>query len=128
MKDGIRFTTASDWTATVTEVPVAKSDQTAQTVEWITLSAYSGGAGEHTLTMTVRGNNTGKARKAKIVIRCGATEITVTVEQKADKTDGTVTVRYETDAAGYVTKIFSTWTREGEPAGEECLAWEIEYE
>lgn len=86
---GIRFTAVADWTATVTEVPVVRSEQAA-TVDWLTLSAYSGGAGEHTLTMTIADNRTGKARKAEITIRCGGTKITVTVEQKAEKEDGSV--------------------------------------
>ncbi|MDE7074591.1 MAG: hypothetical protein K2O69_06025 [Odoribacter sp.] len=86
---GIRFTAVADWTATVTEVPVVRSEQAA-TVDWLTLSAYSGAAGEHTLTMTIADNRTGKARKAEIAIRCGGTKITVTVEQKAEKEDGSV--------------------------------------
>lgn len=86
--DGIRFTAASDWTATVKELEV-RSEAT-PSVDWLTLSAYSGGAGEHTLTMTIAENRTGKARKAEITIQCGATKITVTVEQTAEKEDGTV--------------------------------------
>lgn len=86
--NGIRFTAASDWTATVTELQV-RSDAT-PTVDWLTLSAYSGGAGEHTLTMSITENRTGKARKAEISIQCGATKITVTVEQTAEKADGSL--------------------------------------
>lgn len=87
--NGIRFTAASDWTATVTEEAAVRSEAVAQ-VEWLTLNKYSGGAGEHMLQMTIRDNLTGKARKAKITIRCGGTEIVITVEQKAVKEDGTV--------------------------------------
>lgn len=87
--NGIHFSAASDWTATVTEVPIVRNEQP-QTVEWITLNMYSGGAGEHTLTMTIRDNLTGKSRKAKITICCGVTEITITIEQQAAKADGTV--------------------------------------
>lgn len=86
--NGIRFTAVADWTATVTEETVARSEA-APEVEWLTLSSYGGGPGEHTLQMTIRDNLTGKTRRAKITIRCGATEIVVTVEQKAAREDGT---------------------------------------
>ena len=52
-------------------------------VEWLELSAYSGGPGEYTLTLTLIENLTGKDRKATIEIRCGNDVITITVEQKA---------------------------------------------
>ncbi len=51
-------------------------------VDWLTLSAYSGGAGEVSLTMELKPNLTGKDRKAEIRISCGGVTITITVEQK----------------------------------------------
>lgn len=81
---GISFTALSDWTATVTEVATEASTKAASgKVEWLELSAYSGGPGEYTLTLTLIENLTGKARKATIEIRCGNDVITITVEQKA---------------------------------------------
>lgn len=81
---GISFTALSDWTATVTEVATEASTKAASgKVEWLELSAYSGGPGEYTLTLTLIENLTGKDRKATIEIRCGNDVITITVEQKA---------------------------------------------
>ncbi len=84
---GIRFTAVADWTATVTEV-ATRTKAGGSNVDWLTLSAYSGGAGEYTLTMTLSENLTGQDRKAKIEIRCGATTLTITVEQKATTEEG----------------------------------------
>ena len=83
---GISFTALSDWTATVTEVATEASTKAASgKVEWLELSAYSGGPGEYTLTLTLIENLTGKDRKATIEIRCGNDVITITVEQKQEK-------------------------------------------
>lgn len=84
---GIRFTAVSDWTATVTEV-TTQTKANGSSVDWLTLSAYNGGPGEYTLTMTISENLTGQDRKAKIEIRCGADIITITVEQKGITEDG----------------------------------------
>ena len=78
---GISFTATADWVATVTEVAVSKAAG-GSSVDWLTLSAYSGGAGEYTLTLTLKENNTGTDRKAKIEIACAGDVITITVEQK----------------------------------------------
>lgn len=87
--EGIKFTTQGPWKAEVEEV-ISKADAiTAKTVEWLTLSQYSGDqAGDYTITLTLKQNFTGKTRKAIIRIICGDTEITITVEQKAKKEDG----------------------------------------
>lgn len=61
---GISFTALSDWTATVTEVATEAATKAASgKVEWLELSAYSGGPGEYTLTLTLIENLTGKDRK-----------------------------------------------------------------
>lgn len=100
----IRFTATAPWTATVAEVQTkAETDIAAATgraetsanqaeagrVDWLTLSAYSGQAGEISLTMNLTVNTTGHDRKAEIRIACGDTTLTVTVEQKGTKQDGT---------------------------------------
>lgn len=82
---GIRFTAVSDWTATVSEISTKANGSS---VDWLTLSAYNGGPGEYTLTMTISENLTGQDRKAKIEIRCGADVITITVEQKGTTEEG----------------------------------------
>lgn len=84
---GIKFTAQASWTASVADMTESRADE--GTVDWLTLSAYSGGAGEHTINMTLKENRTGSDRKAKITITCGDTVITVIVEQKSVKEDGT---------------------------------------
>ncbi len=84
----IKFTATAPWTATIAEV--ATKAETGNEVDWLALSAYSGDAGEASLTMTLTPNYTGHDRKAEIRIACGETIITVTVEQKATKADGTM--------------------------------------
>lgn len=84
---GISFTAATDWTATVTDVT---SKAESNTVSWLTLSQYSGGPGEYTLTLTLSTNLTGQTRKAQIEIRCGNDVITITVEQKAEDSEGNI--------------------------------------
>lgn len=84
---GIHFTAAANWTASVTEMSV-QTRNGGSSVDWLTLSAYSGGAGEYTLAMTISENQTGQDRKAKIEIRCGADVIVITVEQKGTTEGG----------------------------------------
>lgn len=85
--NGIKFTATEAWTATITEVATTKA--AAGRVDWVELSAYSGGAGEFTLIMTLQPNLTGQSRKAEIRIVCGDTTIVIVVEQKGTKEDGT---------------------------------------
>ena len=84
---GISFTAAMDWTATVTDI-TARAES--GTVSWLTLSQYSGGPGEYTLTLTLSTNLTRQTRKAQIEIRCGNDVITITVEQKAEDSEGNI--------------------------------------
>lgn len=87
--EGIKFTTQGPWKAEVEEVTTRAEETTAKTVDWLTLSQYSGDkAGDYTITLTLKQNFTGKSRKAEIRIICGDTMITITVEQKAEKEDG----------------------------------------
>ncbi len=83
----IKFTADGPWTATVVAVPT-KADGGSE-VDWLKLSAYRGGAGEASLTMELQPNLTGQDRKAEIRIACGETIVTITVEQKGTKADGT---------------------------------------
>lgn len=99
---GISFTALSDWTATVTEVVTEAATKAASgKVEWLELSAYSGGPGEYTLTLTLIENLTGKDRKATIEIRCGNDVITITVEQKATTEAGETPAPKEKRLARY---------------------------
>lgn len=84
--EGIKFTTTGPWTAEVSEVATRAAGST---VEWLKLNQYSGDkAGDYTLTLTLTENLTGSDRKATIKIICGSTTITITVEQKGKKEDG----------------------------------------
>lgn len=83
--EGIKFTATEPWTATVNEVQTKAGGSNA---EWLKLSAYSGGAGEFTLNMTLMPNTSGKNRKAEICITAGTTVLTITVEQKAETESG----------------------------------------
>lgn len=84
--EGIKFTATEPWTATVTETKTRADG--GSTVDWLKLSAYSGGAGEFTLNLTLSPNTTGKSRKAEIRIIAGKTVLTITVEQKAETESG----------------------------------------
>lgn len=75
----IKFVASAPWTASVKEISAARNGSE---VDWLTLSKYSGDAGEFTLTLTIDDNETTETRKAEIVIVCGDTTITITVEQK----------------------------------------------
>ncbi len=86
--EGIEFTTTGPWTAEVTEVATRATDNG---VDWLKLNQYSGDkAGDYTLTLTLKENLTGVDRKATIKIICNSTVITISVEQKGKKEDGTI--------------------------------------
>ncbi|MCM1302352.1 MAG: hypothetical protein NC250_05155 [Alistipes senegalensis] len=84
----IKFTAKALWTATVTEM--ATKVEGGSEVDWLTLSAYKGDAGEVALTMELKKNTTGQHRKAEIRILCDGTTTKITVEQKSTKQDGTI--------------------------------------
>lgn len=84
--EGIKFTATEPWTAIVNEVNTRADGSN---VDWLKLSAYSGGAGEFTLSLTLTPNTSGKSRKAEIRITAGKTELTIIVEQKAETESGT---------------------------------------
>lgn len=84
--EGIKFNASAPWTAAVNAV--ANKADGGSNLSWLELSAYSGGAGEHTLTMTLQKNLTGTDRKARIEIICGGTTITITIEQKGTTQGG----------------------------------------
>lgn len=76
---GVTFTTSGPWRAEVVDV----TDSRSGTADWVTLSQTSGdAAGEYTIQITLAMNTTGADRKAEILIICGETVITITVEQR----------------------------------------------
>lgn len=74
----VRFHATESWTAEVVET-------TRTTVDWLTLSRYSGEAGDCEITITLAENTTGNDRTAEIRITCAGTTTIITVTQRADK-------------------------------------------
>lgn len=87
----IKFTAAAPWMVTVVDTtPVQTKTEGGSEVDWLELSAYEGEKGDVELKMTLSPNYTGADRKAEIRIVCGGTTLTISVEQKATKADGTL--------------------------------------
>ena len=85
--EGISFTTAGPWRATVAETRADVSEGSS----WVTVSPDHGdAAGDYTITITLGVNTTGKNRRATVMIECGGTKITITVEQKGTTEEGEV--------------------------------------
>lgn len=76
------FITTSSWTASIVETSVANRNVNTSP-DWISLDKYSGEAGEYTLAIMMKPNNTGNTRTATITISSGSEEIIVTVTQKS---------------------------------------------
>lgn len=70
----VTFTATEPWSATV-------ADTKAST--WLTVEPSSGGAGTVNMTVKAQPNDTDKARKASVTIKCGSMNKTFTVEQAA---------------------------------------------
>ncbi|MBQ8070492.1 MAG: Ig-like domain-containing protein [Bacteroidales bacterium] len=76
----VLFSTTDSWSATVTET---------KAVDWINIQPTSGPAGNVTMTITVKSNETPNERQAKVTITCGGTvskSFFVTQEGKAPST------------------------------------------
>ncbi len=80
--DVIRFDASASWKASVNYHAGEGG------TDWVSLSAYSGGVGENTISLTLKANTTGKDRKATITIDTGDAVVTITIEQKATTKDG----------------------------------------
>lgn len=110
---GIGFTAESDWTATVATATKAAASGDA----WIDIEPKSGGAGPHTLTVTLAPNLTGKDREASIDIHCLNSKTTFVVRQTGTTSDGkTPGVYFRANNSG-------EWTTEL-PEGAQSLAIE----
>lgn len=85
--EGISFTTTGPWRATVAETRADVSGGSS----WVTVSPDHGdAAGDYTITITLGVNTTGKDRRATVMIECGGTKITITVEQKGTTEEGEI--------------------------------------
>lgn len=87
----ISFTAAETWS---TEINY-KSAEAEEEQNWITLSPAAGEAGNITLTITFEVNYSGITRQAVIIIRCGGSETTISVEQDGKTEDGKVPTKEE---------------------------------
>lgn len=74
----LTFTATESWSATVTDTKASS---------WLTVEPSSGGAGTVNMTVKAEPNDTDKARKATVTIKCGSTTKTFTVEQAAKPAD-----------------------------------------
>ncbi len=80
--DVIRFDASNSWRASV-------NYQTSEGgTDWVTLSAYSGGIGENSISLTLKANTTGHDRKATITIDTDDVVVTITIVQKGTTKDG----------------------------------------
>lgn len=75
----IKFEASSSWTAMVRNV--SENHSGGSEVEWLELDMYNGQAGENTIKLSIKKNETSESRKAEIVIQCGSSTITIIVEQ-----------------------------------------------
>lgn len=86
--EGISFTTTGPWRASVAETR-ANASGNGSSSSWVTVSPDHGdAAGDYTIRIELGVNTTGKDRRATVTIECGATKITITVEQKGTTEDG----------------------------------------
>ncbi len=77
----VSFTALDTWTAAVDEVRAQPA--------WIELSKYSGEAGEASFTIRIiEENPTADARRARVVIACGGSEVAIAVEQRGRSNGG----------------------------------------
>lgn len=126
---GIRFSADAPWHAEV--VPLAASKASGEEITWVSLSQYSGDAGEFTLSVSLEPNYTGSDRSAAVRIVCGTSVISITVEQKASTQSGE-TIRFLTSAdtlfidasVGYASLSLTAHTSTA--SGDEPLEWTVE--
>ena len=85
-KSGVTIVTAGAWSSTITEGSVKSTK--AGAVTWLSIAPSSGGAGTHTIIISLEPNATGSDRAAIITITCNGETITITVTQTATKANG----------------------------------------
>lgn len=88
----LTFTATADWTVEVGAVTRA--------VDWVSVHPTKGPAGEATLTITTRPNDTYDERNAAITLTCGGQRTTLTVTQKQQDALLVSSNKVELDAAG----------------------------
>lgn len=124
-QEQIKFTATSAWTAWIK----AATDQRSggSEVDWLTLSAYSGPAGEQSLTLTISPNTGTTSRKAVITIECGGQSLTITVEQAGSDSSEEVTTTKLVKEIRYT----ADWQRNtllGISTTPEVTTWQFSYD
>ena len=79
----VKFTATGNWSAVLSLKTKAETP-----LDWISINPKSGGAGSHTLTVTLQPNYTGADRTAVITITSGTDKAEATVTQKGTTQDG----------------------------------------
>lgn len=75
----VKFQAYNDWRVSVEQ---DSSEESLSSLDWLSLSEYSGKAGQHTLSMSVSENTTDTTRNAKVIFYCGMKRVVVNVTQK----------------------------------------------
>lgn len=75
----VKFQAYNDWRVSVER---DSSDESLSSLDWLSLSEYSGKAGQHTLSMSISENTTDTTRNAKVIFYCGMKRVVVNVTQK----------------------------------------------
>lgn len=75
----VKFQAYNDWRVSVER---DSSEESLSSLDWLSLSEYSGKAGLHTLSMSISENTTDTTRNAKVIFYCGMKRVVVNVTQE----------------------------------------------
>lgn len=75
----VKFQAYNDWRVSVER---DSSEESLSSLDWLSLSEYSGKAGQHTLSMSISENATDTTRNAKVIFYCGMKKVVVNVTQE----------------------------------------------
>lgn len=75
----VKFQAYNDWRVSVER---DSSEESLSSLDWLSLSEYSGKAGQHTLSMSISENATDTTRNAKVIFYCGMKRVVVNVTQE----------------------------------------------
>ena len=75
----VKFQAYNDWRVSVER---DSSEESLSSLDWLSLSEYSGKAGQHTLSMSISENTTDTTRNAKVIFYCGMKRVVVNVTQE----------------------------------------------
>ena len=126
-ESGVRFITLAPWTSSIRTATTTTTARNA--VDWVSISPESGGAGTHTITISLTPNFTGADRSAIIAITSGGTTIEIRITQQRVTEGGEPPVNPDDhsivraeniigdDFSEVVTVIAEVWWYDGEESG-----------